>query len=603
MAVLDLLPFPKKKPKAPKGWKAPAISVPRYTPPILPSQNPVPKRLVAKLKVIARKYFLVNLVERTSLVIGAAVMLITTQMALDWLVNLNFFERLLILMADLGLLGWFVYKKLAPLFLKPLDLEACALKVEKHWPGFRGRMIATVQFGKGRSSADSPELIAVLQQETDGRTATMNFGEIVKTKSMTRRFWAALLLIAIFVGTFILAEPGSIALIKRVFLIPAPVPRKTEVIVLTGDKTIPAGESVLLEAQAKGIIPSHGRATIKDDTGKIREITMDPEKGASDKFSLKVDRIETPISYTITLNDATSDSFTIKTIPRPLVTSIDCEQVYPEYTGLPNAKRTVGNLALLGGSKLKIKAKANCKLTKAVAKTLGSEKTIPLKVSGDDDNEITGQIDIPATDLTGFSILITNVAGIVAGDETQYRVDLIPDRPPTVELTFPERLRELNTLKAHPTIAFVATDDYGLYKVSLCYRIVADADAAATNDANGNPVPPPAATKIEMMIPKDTHPTSMKNRYPLEFSSIKPPVKEGQTIEYWMEAEDGNNITGPGITDSEHHTIKVVSELEKKSDIMNRWVDELSTITEVSSTQQKVNQDLGDIIQGKSDKK
>jgi len=74
-------------------------------------------------------------------------------------------------------------------------------------------------------------------------------------------------------------------------------------------------------------------------------------------------------------------------------------------------------------------------------------------------------------------------------------------------------------------------------------------------------------------------------------------------VEYWMEAEDGNNVTGPGVTDSEHHTIKIVSELEKKADIMNRWVDELSTITEISETQTNVNKDLGDIIQGKADKK
>jgi NurA-like 5'-3' nuclease len=95
----------------------------------------------------------------------------------------------------------------------------------------------------------------------------------------------------------------------------------------------------------------------------------------------------------------------------------------------------------------------------------------------------------------------------------------------------------------------------------------------------------------------------MKNRYSFEYSSIKPPLTEGQTIEYWMEAEDGNNVTGPGITDSEHHTIKIVSELEKKSDVMNRWVDELSVIKEVSETQSSVNHDLGEIIQAKPESK
>lgn len=602
MAVLDLIPLPKKKKKAPKGWAAPAIKVPRYQPPVLPSENPVPKRLAKKLRGIARKYFFVNSIERLSQLLGAVVVLLTLQMALDWLVNLNFLERLLILLGDVGLLGYFVYRHLAPLILKPLNLEACALKVEKHWPRFRGRMIATVQFGKSRSPSDSRELIAVLQQETDGRAAMMKFGEIVPAKSMRRRFLGALILVACFVCVFMITEPGSIALIKRVFLINVPVPRKTGIICLSGNKIIPAGEGVILEAQATGIIPSHGRVTLTDDTGKIREITMDLEKGQFDKFSLKVDRIETSLSYVITLNDAVSDTYTVKTIPRPLVTAIECEQVYPPYTGLPNTKRTVGNLALLAGSKLKIHATTNSKVVKALVKLVGTNKTVPLTIGGDDENQLTGQFDIPTSDLTAFSIQITNVAGIVSGDETQYRIDLIPDRPPTVDLTFPERLRTLNTLKAHPIIAFVASDDFGLYKVSLCYRIVQDTDMPAT-DANGNPLPPPPPTKIEMNLQAGTHPLSMKNRYALEFSNIKPPLTEGKTLEYWMEAEDGNNVTGPGVTDSEHHTIKIVSELEMKADIMNRWVDELSTITEISETQKNVNKDLGDIIQGKTDKK
>jgi len=602
MAVLDLIPLPKKRKKAPKGWAAPAIKVRRYEPPILKSENPIPKRLAKKLKGIARKYFLVNFIERFAQFVGALVVLLSAQMSLDWLVNLNFLERLLILMADVGLLGYFVYRYIVPLILKPLDMEACALKVEKHWPRFRGRMIATVQFGEKRSPSDSRELIAVLQQETDGRAAMMKFGEIVPARSMRRRFLGAAVLVASFVCMFMLAEPGSIALLERVFLINVPVPRKTGIICLSGNKIIPAGEGIILEAQATGIIPSHGRVTLTDDAGKIREITMDPEKGQYDKFSLKIDRIEAPLSYVITLNDATSDTYTVKTIPRPLVTAIDCEQIYPPYTGLPNTKRTVGNLALLAGSKLKIHATTNSKVVKAVVKLVGINKTVPLHIGGDDGNELTGQIDIPTTDLTAFAIQITNEAGIVSGDETQYRIDLIPDRAPTVELTFPERLRDLNTLKAHPTIAFVATDDFGLYKVSLCYRIVQDTDTPAT-DANGNPLPPPPATKIEMNIPAGTHPLSMKNRYSLDFSTIKPPLTEDKTLEYWMEAEDGNNVTGPGITDSEHHTIKIVSELEKKADIMNRWVDELSTITEISETQKSVNKDLGDIIEGKTDKK
>ena len=257
----------------------------------------------------------------------------------------------------------------------------------------------------------------------------------------------------------------------------------------------------------------------------------------------------------------------------------------------------MGNLALLAGSQLNLHAQVNSKIEKATLKLIGIDKTLPLTIGGPDGNELIGQIDIPATGLTAFSVQLTNQAGITSGDETQYRVDIIPDHPPTVQLTYPERLQELYTLKAKPTIAFVASDDYGLAKVALCYRMVQDRTPSADPNA-----PPPPPKRIEMEM-GDGHPHDMKNRYVWDLAGIQPPVAEGTTLEYWMEAEDTNTVTGPGISDSEHHTIKVVSDIEKKAEVMNRLMDSLSSITDISQNQEKINKDLGDLIQGKQDKK
>ncbi len=593
MSVLDLIP--KKKKTAPKGVSIPAITVPRYQPPLIPSNNPVPPRLLRKLTALGRRFRFVNATERLAQYIAIAVMMVTLQMFLDWLINLNVFFRVLILAGDIWLLVFFARKQLLPLLKRPPNLEACALMVEKHWPRFKGRMIATVQFAGPRFTADSPELVEAVQQETDARTVALDFGAIVPTRLLKRRIWIALAVVTIWAGLMFITAPGSIALLERVFLWPAKVPRKTQVICLSGNKIIPTGESVLLEAQATGIIPSHGRITLTDDSGRIQEITLDPEKDHSDRFSLKLERVSQSLTYTIRLNDGVSDTYEVKTVPRPNVTSIDCEQVYPAYTGLANVKRTVGNLALLAGSQLKIHGITNSKIVKASLKLVGVDKTLPLTIGGTDGNELTATIDIPATGLTGFSIQLTNQAGITSGDETQYRIDLIPDHPPTVQLTYPERLQELYTLKAKPTIAFVASDDYGLAKVALCYRVVQDTEATADPSA-----PQPPAKRIEMDIGQG-HPQNMKNRYVWDLAGIQPPVAEEMTLEYWMEAEDANNVTGPGVTDSEHHTIKIVSDIEKKAEVMNRLMDSLSSITDISQSQEKINQDLGTIIQGKQD--
>jgi hypothetical protein len=621
MAVLDLLPKKKKKAGAPTRL---AAQVPRYRPAVSPSPNPPPAFLVRNLRGLARRFRLVNAGRWLFLYVAAAFPLLIVQMFVDWLMDLSVLVRAVLLLGDFALLAFFFRKQLLPLVLRPPGLEQCALMVEKRWPFLKGRVIATIQLGAPRFTRDSPELIQALHEETRKHTAYLKLKEIVPTRPLVRNLAAALIAAGLFAALFVAFRPGSLALLERVFLLPARVPRKTVVICLSGNKTIPAGQSVVLEAQARGIVPSHGRVTIVDDTGRIQEITLDPEPGHSDLFSLTVASVERPMTYTIRLNDGSSGEYRIDTVPSPYVVSIDCQQIYPAYTGLAPIKRTVENLALLAGSKLQLHAMANGKIVRATIKLVGLNREKPMTLSGADNKELTGEIDIPSAGLTGFSIMLTNQAGITAGDKIEYRVDLIPDRPPTIQLTSPDRLEELFTLNGQAVIAYTASDDYGLAKVSLCYRILQGDDDTADNtpdtsaNASGNSTAPtpdstttpaaadagaaaPAAPPVQK-IPMDlaaNHPTNAQGTYPWNLTAMKPPLREGLTIEYWMEAQDANDVTGPGVSESEHHTIKIVSEMEKRADVMNRLLDKLSNLKDISEDQNKINQSLHNALEGK----
>ena len=597
MPVPSLIPIKKKK--AAKSVAFRPIAVPRYTPQLIPSQSPLPPRLARKLTALGQRYRFVKSGGHIARYISSAVMLLTVQMFLDWLIDLPWYARAPILGADIWLTVSFARRHLMPL-LAPPGHEACALMVEKNWAELRGRVIAAVQLAQASISANFPGLVSAVQQEADLKTSALDFGEIVPTGLLSRRLVLAVGALVFWIGLMILAAPGSVALLERVFLLPAKVPRRTEVVCLSKDMVIPVGDSILLEAEAHGIVPSHGRVTLVDSAGRIQEITLDPERDHPDRFSLKVDRVEQPLTYTIRLNDGVSDSYQVKTVPRPGIDSIDCEQTYPAYTGLDPVKRTVANLALLAGSRLKIHAVANSKIVSASIKLVGIDKSLPLAVGGADANDLQGEIAIPAQRLTGFSMELTNEAGITSGDDTQYRIDLIPDHPPTIQLTYPERLQELFTLKAKPAIAFVASDDYGLAKVTLCYRIVPSQDPA--DDTGAAPPPPAPPVRIEMNMGQG-HPLNLKDGYPWDLAAVRPALAEGQTLEYWMEAEDANDVTGPGITESEHHTIKLVSEVEKKADVMSRLMDNFSVITELERDSKKIHHDLGTAIQGTTDNK
>ncbi|MDB6034026.1 MAG: hypothetical protein JWM16_4364, partial [Verrucomicrobiales bacterium] len=57
---------------------------------------------------------------------------------------------------------------------------------------------------------------------------------------------------------------------------------------------------------------------------------------------------------------------------------------------------------------------------------------------------------------------------------------------------------------------------------------------------------------------------------------------------------------GPGIGRSEHQLAKVVSESEKRADLLNRAGDYLGSINDVATDQEKLNRSLGTIIREKS---
>jgi hypothetical protein len=82
----------------------------------------------------------------------------------------------------------------------------------------------------------------------------------------------------------------------------------------------------------------------------------------------------------------------------------------------------------------------------------------------------------------------------------------------------------------------------------------------------------------------------------LNRSSLAALPGEGQTIEWWVEAQDANDVTGPGKTESEHFLARVVSDEEKRADLMSRLGNYLDQINEVSETQRDLSARLGQLI-------
>ena len=208
-----------------------------------------------------------------------------------------------------------------------------------------------------------------------------------------------------------------------------------------------------------------------------------------------------------------------------------------------------------------------------------------MQIDGRNAKELTGEFVVPPKGMNGFSIQMLDTEEMESRDSAVYRVDIIPDKLPVVRITRPERKEELITRQATMIIGMEAVDDFEIAKVRIRYKV-------DTLDEG-------AEKAIELDL-EGQNPQRLRRQYEWKIGEFSPLLAEGSLIEYWIEAQDNNNATGPGIGTSEHQFAKVVSEAEKLADLLNRVGDYLGSINDVASDQEKLNRNLGTIIREKT---
>jgi hypothetical protein len=235
--------------------------------------------------------------------------------------------------------------------------------------------------------------------------------------------------------------------------------------------------------------------------------------------------------------------------------------------GLPT-----GDLSLLAGSVLKLSVAASGPVKQGSVHLAGLEKDVPLKVDPSNAKEAHGEIPIPKEGLTGFSLKLVDDNGIASRETALYRIDIVPDLPPTIKITRPGS-DEVATAGATEVIAFVADDDFGVASVLLHYMVNDSKEKVIEFDLAG------------------ANPRHLERRFEWSLATLK--LAPGGIIDYWMEAVDANNVTGPGKGVTDHAEIKIVTDDEKRTELTSRMNDAIGSLDEVSQSEDDLSQKLG----------
>jgi hypothetical protein len=296
--------------------------------------------------------------------------------------------------------------------------------------------------------------------------------------------------------------------------------------------------------------------------------------------------VQESFTYHIALGDAESDEARVKVKPRPGVLGIECRQIFPAYTRLPERRRALGDLRLLAGSRLALQVQVNDGVKSGEIRLVAAdhEKTIgatPLTPDPKDHTHLTGQIAIPPKDAAGLTLRLVDQDGVESQGGAIYPIEILPDAPPTIQILWPERREELLTRDATMLLSFAIKDDYGVAKVRLNYAVdwVEGAPHQSIDLDLGN------------SLPRDT-----TRQFHWRIAQVQPRVEEGSIIDYWFEVFDANNVTGPGVGRTEHYQARIVSPAEKRADLANRLSDAMEGLNGVKQGEEELNDHLGEII-------
>ena len=551
---------------------------------------PLPDDLRQRLNGVRRRFRMVGINTGLAMMLAAVSLIFLLQCVSDWWFDLPWIARGGFLLTDIVLLALLYRRQLDGPLRSRLSLEQTALRVEKKWPQLRQNVIAAVEFAEGKaySTRGSRQLVDLMLQRAREQTAKLNFREVVPTRQLRR--WVLLGAVAA-LGTAALGVagwPSSLALVERLFLLNVPLPTRTIVVPITRDLLVPVGSDVEVSAQAQGVIPSNGRVTVTYAGGQPQEfpVTVQPDKPAT--FSLTIHNVQSAFKYSFYLNDGHSAEFTVSARTPPALTGLECEEIYPDYTGVAPRKLAPTDLSLLVGSHLKVRAATTDPLKSAKLVMEGVNQTVEATLDATG-THLEADLPIPAKDLAGFSIHLVDQSGVSSTNETVYPIVLLPDNPPVVKVLQPADDHETITLRAKPVIAFDATDDYGLTKLTINYQLIPPMIAGQEDSR------PPSEVQH---IPVTINPAKEGGHYEyvLDVAAQTPAWEEGYTVNYWIEAVDNNTVTGPGVTKTEHKQFGVVSAEEKQAEILERLKRNAAEIDSLSGTQQKISNDVGEAI-------
>lgn len=553
---------------------------------VLPSTSVVPSpaeilagRITPLLQRIQRRAFKVSVAEFALRLLLVFPLFWLCEALADQLFDLPWTARLLLLLVQIGLLIRITWNSLILPWKRRLDLTGTALLVETRMQEFRSGLISAVQLASEQPA--SPLVQYLVERVASQLQRNAPLQKVIPTEHLRPALGRVFGVLLLFLLASTLNNSTGL-LARRILLSTERFPTATQIQMLTGHLQVNSGADAELSALATGTVPQRGYLVITPQNGRNEKIDVGRASGGS-QFYYKVKNVTIPFTYRFELNDAVSPEFTVTPRILPALTKINFVQEYPAYTGLAPAQLNGNVLQLLSGGTLKINAVSNQPIQGVSVQLEGLSSTVPMQMNSSANNEAGGSIPIPDEGLTGLRFELITLNGEHSQHQTGYRVELKSDKSPLVVLKRPAAAKTTVLWNSPIPIEFTARDDFGISQVRLVYQVFRP---------NADGVPGSAETgKIPLALE-----SSGSGSFNWQLSQLLPPLTEGSSMNWWLEVSDNRPGQQPGTGKSRTRTIAVISEEEKKLELLEAVGKRAAEVERLYHLQHDLNEKTDSII-------
>ena len=425
-----------------------------------------PAKLKSRLHKVHRREQGLNLTMGLLLLCNWIAILFLVVFAIDWLIRLPMFVRMIILVPLLVFPLVKAWRSGWRFFNFCFSSPRTALKVEDHYQNYESLLVSGMELSApGAVSGTSAGMAAFTVERANEAADQVDAEKVISFKRIGVPGLLGGLLLVFLCVFAALNFPLFKTAATRLFApwVAIDYPTRTQIEVVDGEWIVKEGGGVNLVANISGEIPDNAKIILRTGKGKPRERDMAITDGVCKYEAQTVFR---SFDFRISAGDARSPWQTVRVISAPRIERAEVTLEFPKYTQRPTETVDALTLTVPEGTIIKWKLTLDRAVSKAEFRPAG-DAAMPLEVSADERSVTMQQV---VTESRAYSFgWIGKENGFAFTSSNNY-LQVAPDRAPSVELTSPKR-NIYATLGRKLDLAFRGRDDHGIAESLVCYRI------------------------------------------------------------------------------------------------------------------------------------